>query len=122
MKISYYQATDSLYIHLADSASVDADEVTTGVVLDYDINGTAVGIDVQRASQRTCLNNEALKCIYLEEEDILQVRLSYKTIVREISPVWHTNISYAEDGSIVEIVLLDAKKEGLLPVEFRKAA
>ena len=28
----------------------------------------------------------------------------------------------AEDGSIVEIVLLDAKKEGLLPVEYRQAA
>ena len=30
--------------------------------------------------------------------------------------------SYAEDGTIVEIVLLDAKKEGLLPIEFRNAA
>ena len=35
MKISYDQATDSLYIHLADSASVDSEEVTAGVVLDY---------------------------------------------------------------------------------------
>jgi hypothetical protein len=39
-----------------------------------------------------------------------------------VSQDWNTNISYAEDGSIVEIVLLDAKKEGLLPLEFRKAA
>ena len=38
MKISYDQATDSLYLHLADSASVDSEEVTAGVVLDYDIN------------------------------------------------------------------------------------
>ena len=30
--------------------------------------------------------------------------------------------SLAEDDSIVEIVLLDAKKEGLLPLEFRNAA
>ncbi|MBU3998983.1 MAG: DUF2283 domain-containing protein, partial [Gammaproteobacteria bacterium] len=49
-----------------------------------------------------------MKCLYLENEDILQIRLSYKTIVREASPDWHTNISYAEDGSIVEIVILDA--------------
>lgn len=116
------QATDPLYIHLADSASVDSVEVTAGVVLDYDINGAAVGIDVQQASQRTGLNNDAVKCMYLEEEDILQISLSCKTIVREASPDWHTNISYAEDGSIVAIVLLDAKREGLLPVEFRKAA
>ena len=122
MKISYDQATDSLYLHLADRASVDANEVTAGVVLDCDINGAAVGIDVQQASQRTGLNNDTVKCRYLEEEDILQIRLSYKTIVREASPDWHTNISYAEDGSIVEIVLLDAKKEGLLPLEFRNKA
>ena len=122
MKISYDQATDSLYLHLADSASVDSDEVTAGVVLDCGINGAAVCIDVQQASQRTGLNNDTVKCRYLEEEDILQIRLSYKTIVREASPDWHTNISYAEDGSIVEIVLLDAKKEGLLPLEFRNKA
>ena len=63
-----------------------------------------------------------MKTIYFENDDILQIRVSDKPITREVSQDWHTNISYAEDGSIVEIVLLDAKKEGLLPVEFRKAA
>jgi hypothetical protein len=63
-----------------------------------------------------------MKSIYFENDDILQIRASDKAIVREVSQDWHTNISYAEDGSIVEIVLLDAKKEGLLPVEFRKVA
>lgn len=63
-----------------------------------------------------------MKSIYFENDDILQIRVSDKQIVREVSQDWHTNISYAEDGSIVEIVLLDAKKEGLLPVELRKAA
>ena len=47
MKISYDKATDSLYIHLADRASVDSDEVKDGVVLDFDTNGALVGIDVQ---------------------------------------------------------------------------
>ena len=63
-----------------------------------------------------------MKSIYFENNDILQIRVSDKAIVREVSQDWHTNISYAEDGTIVEIVLLDAKKEGLLPLEFRKAA
>ena len=63
-----------------------------------------------------------MKSIYFENDDILQIRVSNKPITRKVSQDWHTNISYAEDGSIVEIVLLDAKKEGLLPVEFRKAA
>ena len=63
-----------------------------------------------------------MKSIYFENDDILQIRMSEKQIVREVSQDWHTNISYAEDGSIVEIVLLDAKKEGLLQLEYRKAA
>ena len=121
MKISYDKATDSLYIHLVESVSVDSDEVADGVVLDYDINGAVSGIDLQRATQRPGIKQEAGKCVYRESDDILEIRLSDKPIVREMSPDWHTNISYAEDGSIVEIVLLDAKKEGLLPVEFRKA-
>lgn len=48
MKISYNQATDSPYIRLADRASADSDEATSGVVLDFDINGAAVGIDGNR--------------------------------------------------------------------------
>lgn len=60
--------------------------------------------------------------VYFEDDDILQIRVSDKPIVREVSQGWNTNISYAEDGSILEIVLLDAKKEGLVPVEMRKAA
>jgi Protein of unknown function (DUF2283) len=63
-----------------------------------------------------------MKSIYFENDDILQIRVSDKPIVREISQGWNTNISYAKDGSIVEIVLLDAKKEGLVPLEHRKSA
>jgi len=60
-----------------------------------------------------------VKIIYFENDDILQIRVSYKQIVREVSQDWHTNISYAEDSSIV---VLNAKKEGLLPLKYRKAA
>ena len=63
-----------------------------------------------------------MKSTYFENDDILQIRVSDKSITREVSQDWHTNISYAEDGSIVEVVVLDARKEGLLPLEFRKAA
>ena len=63
-----------------------------------------------------------MKSIYFENDDILQTRVSEKQIVREVSQGWHTNISYAEDGSIVEFVLMDAKKEGLLPFEYATVA
>ena len=57
-----------------------------------------------------------MKSIYFENDDILQIRVSEKQIVREVSQDWHTNINYAEDGSIVELVFLDAKKSGVLPL------
>ena len=67
MKISYDKATDSLYIHLADRASVDTDEVKDGVMLDFDANGALVGIDVQHASQRTDINNLSISKLPLGE-------------------------------------------------------
>jgi Protein of unknown function (DUF2283) len=62
-----------------------------------------------------------MKSVYFEDDDILQIRVADKPIVREVSQGWHTNISYAEDGTVVEIVLLDPKKEGLLPLELKKS-
>ena len=59
MKISYDKETDSLYIHLADRAAVDSDEVKDGVVLDFDANGALVGIDVQHASQRADISSQS---------------------------------------------------------------
>ena len=59
-----------------------------------------------------------MKIICFDNNDILQIRVPDKPITREASQGWYTNISYAEDVSIVEIVLLGAKKEGLPSVEF----
>lgn len=60
MKLSYDKETDSLYIHLSNTPSVDSDEVADGVVLDFDSNGILVGIDVQHASQKTDINSVSL--------------------------------------------------------------
>jgi uncharacterized protein YuzE len=60
MKLSYDKETDSLYIHLSNTPSVDSDEVAEGVVLDFDSNGVLVGIDVQHASQKTDIQSVSL--------------------------------------------------------------
>ena len=52
MKITYYADTDSLYIDLSSRASADSVEVSQGVVLDYDAEGTLVGIDIDEASTK----------------------------------------------------------------------
>ena len=62
-----------------------------------------------------------MRTTYYDEDDILVVRLSEKTIVREISQDWNTHISYAEDGTAVEIVLLDAKANGAYPLSIEHA-
>ena len=122
MKTSYDPATDSLYIHLAVHAPVDSVELTTGLVVDYGLDGVAVGIDMQKVTQATRFKGEEVKCSYLENEGTLHIRLTGKPVTRETSPNWHTNISYAEDGSMVEVVLLDFSTLGKLNPQLVKAA
>ncbi len=69
MKLNYDTATDSLYIHLSERASVDSDEVSEGVVLDYDAAGVLVGIDIQQASRRADLATLSLNKLPIEHLD-----------------------------------------------------
>ena len=65
-----------------------------------------------------------MKTTYYPQDDILEIRLSDKRIFREVSQDWNVNVSYAEDGSVVELVILDAVKVGFMPFQGgdRKAA
>ena len=51
MKFRYYPETDSLYIDLSEKPSAESQEVAPGVVLDYDVEGNLVGIDIDHASK-----------------------------------------------------------------------
>lgn len=51
MKFHYYAETDSLYIELSERPSVDSQEVAPGVVMDFDAEGSPVGIDLDHASK-----------------------------------------------------------------------
>ena len=63
-----------------------------------------------------------MRTVYDEADDILTIHLNDKKIVKEVSQDWNTHISYAEDGSIVEIVVLDAEKNGAWPLVKHHAA
>ncbi len=67
MKLSYNQATDSLYIHLADRPSVNSDEVAGCVVLDFDSDGALVGIDVQHASLKADIHSVVISHLPLTD-------------------------------------------------------
>ena len=47
MKVEYDVTTDSMYISLNEGVSAESEEVTDGVVLDFDDAGKVVGIDIQ---------------------------------------------------------------------------
>ena len=63
-----------------------------------------------------------MKTTYYDDDDILEIHVSDKPVTREVSHGWNVNISYAEDGSVVEIVLLEAKAKGLFPISIDQAA
>lgn len=58
-----------------------------------------------------------MRTTYFEEDDILVMHLSDKPITREVSQDWNTHISYAADGTTVEIVVIDAAAIGAFPLE-----
>ena len=61
MKLNYYPDTDSLYIDLSERDSVDGREVADGIVLDYDVDGNLVGIDIDHASSKVQLSRLVLR-------------------------------------------------------------
>ena len=60
MKLNYYSDTDSLYIDLSEQPSVESREISEGIVLDYDVAGNLVGIDIDNASQKVDLKKLTL--------------------------------------------------------------
>lgn len=60
MKLDYYPDTDSLYIDVSEQPSMKSREISEGVVLDYDIEGKLVGIDISNASNKVQLEKLVL--------------------------------------------------------------
>ncbi len=52
MKVKYDRNVDILYIQLNDSPIEESDEDRLGVVMDYDVDGMLVGIEIMNASTR----------------------------------------------------------------------
>lgn len=56
MKLNYYPDTDSLYIELSEKTSVESQEISEGIVVDFDSEGNIIGIDVDNASKKLNLS------------------------------------------------------------------
>src|SRR5438128_3583056 len=66
MKLNYFPDTDSLYIDPSHRPGVESQEVSEGVVLDYDGEGNLVGIDIDHASRKLELRELVTNHIPLE--------------------------------------------------------
>ena len=53
MKLKIDKQTDALYLRLDDSKIVESEEITPGIVLDYNENDEVVGIEVLSLSKRS---------------------------------------------------------------------
>ena len=51
MRIRYDPSVDALYIRLRDGPIEESDEVSLGVVIDFDREGNAMGIEILDASR-----------------------------------------------------------------------
>jgi uncharacterized protein YuzE len=70
MKLMYYPDTDSLYIELSSKASADSQEIAEGIVLDYDVGGNIVGIDIDNASRKIDMKEITLSKLPTEVENL----------------------------------------------------
>ena len=62
MKLSVDRGSDALYLRLDDSAIVESEEVSPGVVLDYNESNEVVGVEMLHLSKRSSnLNLSALE-------------------------------------------------------------
>lgn len=53
MKLVVHKENDALYLRLDDSAIAESEEVSDGIILDYNAEGKVVGIEVLYISQRS---------------------------------------------------------------------
>lgn len=53
MKLHVDQKADALYLRLDDSKILESEEVSPGIVLDFDENNQVVGIEVLHLSKRS---------------------------------------------------------------------
>ena len=60
-----------------------------------------------------------MKSTYFEQGDVLRIQISERPISREVSQDRNVYIAFADDGSVVEVVLLNAKVRGWLPLRVK---
>ncbi|MDQ1267173.1 MAG: hypothetical protein QG635_2327 [Bacteroidota bacterium] len=67
MKFEYYSETDTLYIDINDSVSIESKEISKGIVLDFDEFGQLTGIEIDNAKKVANLSKIETKSLPLKD-------------------------------------------------------
>ncbi|MEQ8541016.1 MAG: DUF2283 domain-containing protein [Coleofasciculus sp. D1-CHI-01] len=82
MRIDFDQETEAVYFRLKDSRIVASEEISPGIVYDFDENDTIVGIEILNLSQK---NPDSIKNVNFpftqEEKKLLRDVLGWLTLV-----------------------------------------
>ena len=65
MKLEYHRESDMLYIQWMPGTSSESEEVSPGVVLDYDAQNRVVGIEIEDASRKIDLTRLEINALPL---------------------------------------------------------
>ncbi len=52
MKVQYFPDTDTLYLTLQSKPSIESEEVSPDIILDFDADGNVIGITIDQASRQ----------------------------------------------------------------------
>ncbi|MBM2814257.1 MAG: hypothetical protein HW421_1019 [Ignavibacteria bacterium] len=67
MKFEYFNETDTLYIDIKDTPSVESKEISHGIVLDFDSEGNLTGIEIDNARNVANLSKIETKSLPLND-------------------------------------------------------
>ncbi|MEM1610106.1 MAG: DUF2283 domain-containing protein [Sulfolobales archaeon] len=52
MRVRYERFSDALYIKIKEGEVADSEEIAPGIIVDYDINGDIIGVEILWFSKR----------------------------------------------------------------------
>jgi uncharacterized protein YuzE len=67
MKLQYFPDTDTLYIDIKDTTSIDSKVIAEGIVLDFDEFGHLTGIEIDNAKQNIDLSTFETKSLPIDD-------------------------------------------------------
>jgi len=57
MKIKIDEKADALYLRIDDSTIIESEEVTPGIIIDFNDNNQVVGVEILNLSKRSSIIN-----------------------------------------------------------------